>query len=558
MLSTPFSQIRAAPLRRLLSRKQVFRQNQNQNRSTHSYSTTLTLDDALVDQDPYRRIRFEHPLYMLDRTLESGRLAVARSFWRDAHSIEPFLLPFWQVHLLCDQKSSIQWESPTGSVESGPDFRYYSDIGMAITAVPKDHWASGIYIPWSIRLSTEKMSMLYKQSGGSLDFLPSESPSIYSHPLSQILDPFMLEIWNPHTAPKFAYGPPDLKGKEERIIMLQGSEETQFYEAFVPYGIRVYAIPVYRLMYRVGLYRGFGVMDGQMPMMNNNTFRLDWKHGGFRTLIPYLHTRIGHHHRRWTAPDEMSEPEIVNAAFNPPSKIQELVKALFDGMWNRGSMTPSMWENERILPEFGHARDGNAQTLDEYNKAALKGLPLPPEPRFPIKQTQTASKTSLFNPRNSKPKTAESSTTTTTSTSTKEERERLTRQYSGNNTQRRRTLHYRDQAEIRLNNVKRSMKLTPEEEYMSKIKTFLPDPKGYYNVLGIRDPPKDFLKAEKREYIDALISSHRNDESFKAHPDYGGSVVKQRNLNEAFENLETLEKRRQYYAESRLGFRFNR
>ncbi|WVW81728.1 hypothetical protein I302_103724 [Kwoniella bestiolae CBS 10118] len=561
MLSTALIPTRTSPFRRLLSRKQVFRQthSQMQTRSTHSYYTTLTLDDALVDQDPYRRIRFDHPLWMLDRTLESGRLAVARSFWADAHSVEPFLLPFWQVHLLCDQKSSIQWESPNGTVEAGPDFRYYSDIGMAIAAVPKDHWASGIYVPWRIKVSADKLVMLYSETEktrGSLDLLPSETPSIYSNPQKQILDPFMPEMWNPYTAPKFAYGPPDLKGREEKIIMLQGSDEAEFYEAFVPYGIRVYAIPVYRLMYKVGLGRGFGVMDASMPMMGMNVFRHDWKHGELRTLIPYLYTRVGHHHRRWTPPDEISEPEIVNAAFKPPSKIEELVKLLFDGMWNRGAITPSMWENERILPEFGPARDGNAQLLDEYNEACLKGWNLPPEPKFPIKETQTAApKTTLFNPRNPRSRTAETSGSTV---STKEEQAKVTRQYSGNNTQKRRTAHYRDQAHIRLNNVRRSIRMTPEEEYISKVETFLPDPKGFYKVLGIEDPPKEFLRADKKEYIDDLISIRRGQESLTHHPDRGGTVRAMASLNEAHDKLDTLEKRRQYYAESRLGYRFNR
>nr|XP_019014444.1 uncharacterized protein I206_00526 [Kwoniella pini CBS 10737]OCF53225.1 hypothetical protein I206_00526 [Kwoniella pini CBS 10737] len=491
---------------------------------------------------------------MMDRPTESTRFHLAQRYWRDATFLEPFLLPVWQVHLICDQKIALQREPPNGIVEIGPQQRYYSDMGLAISAVPRDHWASGMFFPWNIRANVETIEHIYEETKTtSIDCLPSETPDIYSDPLPHVLDPFMPALWNQRSAPKFAYGPPDLKGKEEKIILLQAEEGEpgEVYEAFVPQGIKVYAIPVYRLMYRATLKSGMAVMDATLPILDVNTFRIDWPLGGIRR-----HNKIGHHQRRMTGSGYMHPSEIINAAFYPEENIQHLVDSLFEAMWARGPIKPSMWENERIIPEFGPQKDGNVITLSEYNERCILGQDPGPEPTFPIKKVEVASKTSLFNPRNprnnNKAKSDQQPLDTDSSSTTEERPSRTAASRTlGQSTLLRRRTHYRDQAGIRLGNVKKSIRMSPEEEYVTKLPVFLPDPQGYYATLGISQPAKDFLKSEKRDYIDDLISDRRNKKSFECHPDYGGSHILQRELNEAFYHLESLEKRRQYHARSK-------
>nr|XP_018266622.1 uncharacterized protein I303_00597 [Kwoniella dejecticola CBS 10117]OBR88780.1 hypothetical protein I303_00597 [Kwoniella dejecticola CBS 10117] len=459
---------------------------------------------------------------------------------------------------------ALQWEPPNGIVEIGPQQRYFSDMGLAISAVPKDHWASGMFYPWNIRANCETIEYIHEQTREtSIDCLPSETPNIYSDPPAHILDPFMPPNWNPHSAPKFAFGPPELKGKEEKIILLQADEMGDIYEAFVPYGVRVYAIPVYRLFYKATLKSGNAVMDAMMPILDANTFRLDWPQGGIRQVPAALHNKIGHRQRRMTGSGHMHPSEIINAAFYPEDKLQQLVDSLFDAMWARGSINPSMWENERILPELGPQKDGNVITLSEYNEKCIKGLDPGPEPLFPIKRVEVAAKTTLFTPRNPRSTNKSASSkpppdgNASSAAEDKASSASSSRPLSQSTLLRRRT-HYRDQAGIRLGNVRKSIRLSPEEEYVTNLPVFLPDPKGYYATLGISQPAKDFLKSEKRDYIDDLISDRRNKKSFECHPDHGGSHILQRELNEAFSHLETLEKRRQYQADSKLYARFNR
>ncbi|WWC85749.1 uncharacterized protein L201_000615 [Kwoniella dendrophila CBS 6074] len=551
------------------------------------------MDEVLINQDPYKRITFEQPLHMLNRSQAQRMFAVQATF-RDAEWIEPHLIPFWQVHLLCDQKRSFQFELREGYTASGPVQRYFSDIGIAMSAVPRDHWASGMWVPWTIRMSASKLQEIFDSSLQNSIYLPHSSPKQYHTPMAKQIAPFMEKQWDPLSAPKFAFGIPDIKGKENQIIMLQTSmnpneEEDdvsdeysvqKMYEAMIPYGIRVYAIPVYRLLYKVGLKNGYAVFDAQSPAEDANTFRVNWPQGGVRQVNDTTFRIMGHYQRRNTDSGELHESEVINASFSKESKLQELISTLFAGMWTKGPITPAAWENERILPEYGDFKEGTAINLLAYSEACIRGFTPSPssrlsvEPKFPIKRKEQTKKSSLFTTRNSTTSSTKSNTDSfgeaeynqsqsqSGQTSSINANTATSRKFKGEtNTLKRRTMHYAEQAGIRLGNLKKSIgpeRLSPEMEFMTKLPTFLPDPKRFYKNLGILQPSKDYLSLDKQDYIDDLISEKRNKASFINHPDRGGKVEIQREINEAFANLESLKLRRKYYADSRSPFRLNR
>ncbi|WRT63654.1 uncharacterized protein IL334_000577 [Kwoniella shivajii] len=544
----------SGPFRRLLSRKQVSRQC----RSNHTLSPALDLDQALVGQDPYKRVRFDYPLTFMSIPFASGRLVLARRIWNENRlnvlAIEPSLIPFWQVHMLCDQKMAVQVHQLNGLVEPFAESRYNSDIGLAIAAVPRDHWASGVFTPWNIRNSNDKLNRIYEHAN---HLLPDESPSIYTT-AGMKSDPMIQKQWDPLTAPRFAFGPPDLQGKEEKIIGLQASAGEIYSEAIVPYGIKTFAIPVYRLMYKVKLSRGVGIMDAQMPIVDVNTFKVDWQTGGVRPYDEVLAHTMGHFQRRMMGDGSQHHENIINAAFDPPTKIADLVKTVFDAMWSRGPMTAAMWENERILPEFGPIKDGNSQSLYDYTLACLldKKRELT-EPQFPIKRSSTTTSSNLFAARppdrsRAKTRSTTAGTSASTPSSTSTVTEDRTSRY-GSSMRTKLDDHYISQARIRADRIRQNMRAPAPSlsTMMSHYPTILPDPLKYYKLLEIENPPRDYLNPEKRVFIDAKIAEQFRQLSFKNHPDYGGSAEKMVNLIDANANIETLEKRLNYYKEGR-------
>ncbi|WVQ93855.1 hypothetical protein IAU59_000933 [Kwoniella sp. CBS 9459] len=536
--------------------------------SVSSAFPDTTIDEALATQDPYKRITFHPPSYMIGRGKEIDKRFRLTQLWFDrAQDFEAHILPFWTLTLVCDQTVTTKHFAPNLADYIETPKRVQTGMGLTIAAVGPDHWASGYITPLNIRyLAKDAEDYLNLFPLVDTSSLPSGSARVYSNPVKRC-EPFVSPDWNPSIAPKYALSPPRFTDNEvERIISLQAQTTDYWDDVWNPKGIKVFAVPTYKLMYKVVLDRGVGILDAQSPISAFNTMAINWLRGGIRPADDFLWNTVGIWKRPRTFDRSSDWDGLDSQAFHPESKLNTLFSTIHDAMKRRGPMTPEMWEDERILPDFGLDTKTNVQTLLEWVRGTITGIDERPEPRFPLKaRSGSTGQPSIFasrtRPQPAKTKQAAPSATSsntsaspssaaTTSASEPPPRdERRTSRYGTSSVDKRRA-YIRARARLAEENVLKSSYLN-NGSLLLKYPRVLPDPKGFYRRLGLYEPGREFLDNRSRATADEKIQDQYFTYSLETHPDRpGGSDVDFIAVKEANEALETLEKRIAYYKRS--------
>ncbi|WVR03462.1 hypothetical protein IAU60_000453 [Kwoniella sp. DSM 27419] len=509
-------------------------------------SPVPTLDEALVLQDPYKRIRFDRPLHMtVYGALQSTRLKTVQASFPKAARISPHVLPCWVVHLICDQTVAVRYFSPNSPDYVDTPQRYQSEIGLTVAAVPVGHWASGVVYPQNVRTIVGSQPIMFRNSTTGVELLPSDSPSVYTSPPGN--DPFVPPTWDPNYASRFDLPPPRFTDAEvERIISLQADSYDCWDEVMDPKGIKVFAVPTYKLVYKVEMSNGdIAIYDCQSPMPAINTYKINWSPGQSRPVDHFLSDKIGYW-QRFMRPDATLEPHTIRPyPFINVKRIQGLFDTILGAMRRRGPMTPDMWEDERILPALGPMQDGNAQTLFEYTLNTLTDSPDAVEPRFPIAQRSGPSSTNLFTARaratpRAKPRIMTSAAGTTQTPSAGQ-----APRYGASTIEKRR-VYLRERARLARNAVHGAMRSPLGSPDVTTL--HVPDPMGYYKELGVTEPDGRFLDEKHAKAVDRLLGEKFREASRVVHPDnlVTGSKEDFQALEAAYSAVETLGQRRKY------------
>ncbi|WVF66233.1 hypothetical protein IAT40_000973 [Kwoniella sp. CBS 6097] len=473
---------------------------------------------------------------------------------------EAHVLPFWTLALVCDQVVTQRFKQERGTFYVETPKRIQSEIGFTIAAVAPDHWASGYTISDSVGLHVMQLGELHSYSRhlpADLSWLPSGTPRIYSDP-NDGCEPFVSSIWNPSVAPHYALSPPRLTETEvEKIITLQEHDQETWSDVWYPKGIEVFAIPTYKLVYKVVTRSGLGVLDAQQPERNHNTMAIDWSPGGTRGTNAFLWKNLGFQQRP-RQPDgrlRLGDPQIWR--FQPSTKITTLFSIVHEAMKRRGPMTPEMWEDKRIFPDFGPSSDGNSQTLHNWIRDQVSGNDSLREPQFPLRGSRgsAGAQPSIFasriRPKTSaaKPTTSDENTTSSASSNRASPTdERPTGRFGASSVDKRRA-YIRNRAKLAGDAILRSSSFD-KGSALSRYPKVLPDPKGHYRRLGIYEPGREYLELKTRGTADQKINDQYFAYSKELHPDRGGSSEEFAPLADANKALETLEKRLAYYRQS--------
>ncbi|KAK8845423.1 hypothetical protein IAR55_006136 [Kwoniella newhampshirensis] len=513
-----------------------------------------TLDDVLVNQDPYKRIWFGQPLVFINEQLDGQRFARIRRDWPQATQAVPHLIPFWIISLLCDQRAEHRHRSTNGPDYNNVAERFQSEIGFRVAAVREDHWCSGKHFPHSLRFAMDTNDWLAETNSGI--FLPSPTPNIYTEPLpAGRADPFMNPEWSEMTAPKFALGPPRFeKGEMERIVALQGAFNAEWDEVLImAKDIKIFAVPIYRLTYKITLRDGTAYTDGEIEQ----SIRVDWPRGQIQPIKEGPFGTIGNQLPQCRPARDGTNRFSLNS-IGPPSRSAELMRIVMNAMRRRGPMTDAMWEDERILPLIAPSPVISGQGVQNYVNDHVLGRRTLDEPLYPIKRPQVApTPSSLFSARSSLNYTKRAPANSTSSSSSSGSSSRSTGETSsqGSATSRygpswagKRDSYVSSRARLQHERVRQTLR-SPQQASKQKpvYPDILPDPRRYYKILGIDIPRSEMLDVDKREGVDEMISIRYVDLAMKRHPDRGGSTAEMTMLNEANRQIETLERRLAYF-----------
>ncbi|ORY34336.1 hypothetical protein BCR39DRAFT_517789 [Naematelia encephala] len=229
---------------------------------------TSSIAQVLSSQDPLGRIT-----YLRQSVGRSLAMYKARQDFPDDQvvGLEPYLIPFWLVSNL--SLYSIYAVNPSSPEYSQPiEAAFYTNLGLSISAVSPDHWASGL-------IMRDDTSALY-------DAIVEDPEIIHlDYPLQEYdlgtTDP--LNQWDPERAPLFHFSYPILNDREYEFVgqvlgyrMQKDMDTDRPIDASEP---SVYGIPYYRVVYRVQLASGeYGLLDSAEPNGRKSTEIFDFSH----------------------------------------------------------------------------------------------------------------------------------------------------------------------------------------------------------------------------------------------------------------------------------------
>ncbi|WVN87333.1 uncharacterized protein L203_102511 [Cryptococcus depauperatus CBS 7841] len=519
----------------------------------------ISLENALVKQDPYERIWFLQPVSTLNFQNSWMRQAHLRSLWPQMIGEEPYLVPFWLLLIICDQHSEARHR------ESGsPDYnntaeRFYSDISLTMAAVPDDHWCSGVYFPMNIRgAATLQQRIIDEPQSPLAKFMPFPSPSIYTSPSfgEPLID---WNTYNPDLSPKFAWGPPKLEKRDmDRIVESQASGALQQEGWDVIFtrakDTKLFAIPIYRLVHKIYLENGnIGISDGELNSAAHN-FEINWPRSQCQR-VDYTKSPNGLVFSR-VYPSHHYSGVIHHEIDDKGSSA--ILATLFSAMRRAGPITERFWENDKILPLVGKAGIDSVLPLVNYSDEVLHGRGSSlVEPSFRIRkleqsQTELSSIFGSAKSKSKRPALASSalasapSSDTASPLSSKATKTKPTLSWS--------SLSHKRDSTISAFARERMSRIVGSYEPIVHSKQNLNDPMGHYARLGLtkEDLTLDFLSPRKERAINSIIKQKYKELRIAHHPDKsGGSHEIFVAVGEAYHHVNSL-KARMAYNEKKL------
>ncbi|WVQ76359.1 hypothetical protein IAR50_006024 [Cryptococcus sp. DSM 104548] len=508
-----------------------------------------SIANALINQDPYKRVWFVQPGSFMIFARDGGRTLHLSQIWPDSLYHEPYLIPFWTFTIFNDQMVEAV-HRPTGIVNfSAPAQRLKSEMGLTIAAVSEDHWASGMYFPdWSRQRAHFHSKILENPLSSAAQWIPQDSPNSMIRPTNESYDPFFrTDLYSPLYTPKFALGPPKLEQRDmdklvesQRFIANDGWEDvfTRVQDS------KLFAVPVYRLIYKVHLKDGsIAMCDGELSS-ETHAFRVDWPKGRaqpaegaskFRSLkvVGRLARLI------W------SESDLHPPAWRlEPKGTTDVVSTLYNAMRRRGPMTQDMWEESNIVPLLGPRGIPSAEGLKNYGDDFLKNRGIStPEPLYPVKprgepqrssalfkrSTPTAESPKISSPSPSSA-TAKPAARTSSSTSS----------WNSRSLKDKRDTRFSTYAQKQAERIKVSIGAVAKDRAAWRLTPH--DQRGYYAELGLK-ASADFLDSGKAAEVDKLVKDSFNKLSFARHPDHGGTDEEFHNLIVSRDHVESHQKR---------------
>ncbi|ODN75953.1 hypothetical protein, variant [Cryptococcus amylolentus CBS 6039] len=514
-----------------------------------SPSARQSIADALINQDPYRRIWFIQPTSFMSFSRDGGRTLHLSQIWPDSLYHEPYLIPFWAVTIYNDQMVEAI-HRPTGYTNFGaPAQRLRSEIGATIAAVPADHWASGMYFGDHARQRTIIHHKILEDPFSRLaQYIPADNPGSLVRPTNDAFDPFFkTDLYSPLYTPKFALGPPKMEQRDmDKVVESQKFVANAGWEDVFTrvQDSKVFAVPVYRLIYKVHLRDGsIAMCDGEISSESHN-FRVNWPQGrpqaSDSTPKPRLLRAVGRLGRLiW---DEM---DLLPPTWHLTTKgSTDVVSTIFDTMHRRGPMTQRMWEDGNIVPLIGPRGTASGEELIRYGDDFIKNRGISvPEPSYSIKvRNEPRRSSSLFSSpaataepsKPSSPRPSSSTTKPAAGTSS------TTLSWSSSSLKDKRDTRFSAYAQKQAERIKGSIGAVAKGRAAWRLTPH--DKRGYYAELGL-EISADFLDPSKAAEIDKLVKDKFNGLSFARHPDHGGTDEGFHNLVLSRDHLESHQKR---------------